>query len=92
MAPAPLDDPTPTELPRPVALRGLDAREATLARLIAAGLSDAEIAGRLEMGIADVQGALALVLGRLRLRSRSELALLAAGDPMDGPGWIAWPR
>jgi DNA-binding CsgD family transcriptional regulator len=87
-----LDDLPPTDLPRPAALRGLDARDADLARLIAAGLSDAEIARRLEMGVSDVQGAIDLVLGRLRLRSRSELALLAAGDPVDGPGWTSWPR
>ena len=61
-------------------------------RLVAAGLSDAEIASRLEMGEVDVQGALARVLEALRLRSRSELALLAADAPMDGTGWNSRQR
>lgn len=88
----PFDDPTPADRPKLAALRVLDAGEAKLARLIAAGLSDAEIASRLQTGTADVQGAIARVLARLRLRSRSELALLAGGDQVDRPGWTAWPR
>jgi DNA-binding NarL/FixJ family response regulator len=63
----------------PPALRALGAREAALASLVAAGLSDAEIAGRLSLSVRAVQPALDALFGKLRLRSRTELALLAAG-------------
>jgi DNA-binding NarL/FixJ family response regulator len=67
----------------PPALRALGAQEADLAGLVAAGLSDAEIAGRLALPVGAVQPALDVLFGKLHLRSRTELALLAAGRPMD---------
>jgi DNA-binding NarL/FixJ family response regulator len=50
---------------------------------VAAGLSDAEIAGRLSLPVGAVQPALDALFAKLHLRSRTELALLAAGRSMD---------
>ena len=58
-------------------LRRLSLREARVARLVAEGLSDEQVAGRLGIGAADVAADLAGVFRKLGLRSRTELALLA---------------
>lgn len=62
-------------------LRRLSLREARVARLVAEGLSDEQVAQRLEIEIVDVSAELAQVFRKLGLRSRTELALLA----LDGP-------
>jgi DNA-binding NarL/FixJ family response regulator len=58
-------------------LRRLTLREARVARLVAEGLSDAQVGERLGIGVADVGVELAEVFRKLGLRSRTELALLA---------------
>ena len=50
--------------------------EARVARLVAAGLSDEEVARRLGIAVADVSADLAEVFRKLGLRSRTELALI----------------
>ena len=71
-------------------LRRLSLREARVARLVAEGLSDEQIAERLEIGVHDVSAELAEVFRKLGLRSRTELALLApdgpAALPKEDPG------
>ena len=58
-------------------LRRLRLREARIARLVAEGLSDEQIAERLGIGAVDVSAELAEVFRKLGLRSRTELSLLA---------------
>ena len=58
-------------------LRRLSLREARVARLVADGLSDEQIAERLAIRVADVSADLSEVFRKLGLRSRTELALLA---------------
>ena len=58
-------------------LRRLSLSEARLARLVAEGLSDEQVAERLGIGVVDVSAQLAEVLNKLGLRSRTELALFA---------------
>lgn len=66
-------------------LRRLSLREARVARLVAEGLSDEQVAERLGIGVADVSAELVEVFRKLGLRSRTELALLAPDSPADGP-------
>jgi len=68
-------------------LRRLSLREARVARLVAEGLSDEQVAERFGIGVAEVRTELAEVFHKLGLRSRTELALLAP----DGPS-LAAPR
>ena len=65
-------------------LSPLGRRERELARLVAEGRSDEEIAGLLATGAAGVRVDLDDLLARLGLRSRTELALLAALVSGDG--------
>jgi DNA-binding CsgD family transcriptional regulator len=65
-------------------LRRLTLREARVARLVAEGLSDEQVAERLAISAADVSAELAGVFRKLGLRSRTELALLAP-DGSTGP-------
>ena len=58
-------------------LRRLTLREARVARLVAEGLTDEQVAERLAIGVVDVSADLAVVFRKLGLRSRTELALLA---------------
>ena len=58
-------------------LRRLSLREARVARLVAEGLSDEQIAERLGLDVVDVNAELAEVFRKLGLRSRTELSLLA---------------
>lgn len=66
-------------------LRRLSLREARVARLVAEGLSDEQVAKRLGIGVGDVSAELVEVFRKLGLRSRTELALLAP----DGSAWPA---
>ncbi|MBI2781343.1 MAG: helix-turn-helix transcriptional regulator [Chloroflexi bacterium] len=61
--------------------RRLSLREARVARLVAEGLSDEQVAERLGIGVVDVSAELAEVFRKLGLRSRTELALLAPDGP-----------
>jgi DNA-binding CsgD family transcriptional regulator len=62
-------------------LRRLSLREARVARLVAEGLSDEQVAERLGIGVSDVGADLAEVFRKLGLRSRTELGLLAPDGP-----------
>ena len=62
-------------------LRRLSLREARVARLVAEGLSDEQVAERLGIRVPDVSADLAEVFRKLGLRSRTELALLAPDGP-----------
>jgi DNA-binding NarL/FixJ family response regulator len=69
-------------------LRRLSLSEARLARLVAEGLSDEQVAERLRIEVVDVSSQLAEVFRKLGLRSRTELALFAPdgsteSDPPD---------
>lgn len=66
-------------------LRRLSLREARVARLVAEGLSDEQVAERLGIGIADVGSELSEVFRKLGLRSRTELALLAPDGAANPP-------
>ena len=67
-------------------IRRLSLREARVARLVAEGLSDEQVAERLAIGVVDVGVELAEVFRKLGLRSRTELALLAPdAAPMEDP-------
>ena len=66
-------------------LRRLSLREARVARLVAEGLSDEQVAERLGIGIADVGAELSEVFRKLGLRSRTELALLAPDGAANAP-------
>jgi DNA-binding NarL/FixJ family response regulator len=62
-------------------LRRLSLREARVARLVAEGFSDEQVAERLAIRVIDVSAELAEVFRKLGLRSRTELALLAPDGP-----------
>lgn len=59
----------------------LDARQARVAGLVAAGRSDVEIADALDLGPGEVEALLAVIFEALGIGSRTELALLAAQRP-----------
>ena len=61
-------------------LRSLTLGEARVARLVAAGFADEEIAERLAIAVVDVSAELADIVRKLGLRSRTELALFAPGE------------
>lgn len=64
-------------MPEEGALHRLSLSETRVARLVAEGLSDEEVAERLAISVVTVSAELAEVLRKLGLRSRTELALLA---------------
>jgi DNA-binding NarL/FixJ family response regulator len=64
-------------MPEEGGLHRLSLSETRVARLVAEGLSDEEIAARLAISVVTVSAELAEVLRKLGLRSRTELALLA---------------
>lgn len=71
------------------AIRRLTLQESRVARLVAEGRSDAEIAQRLAISVVEVTADLADIFRKLGLRSRTELALLAPDGsparPMENP-------
>ena len=73
-------------MPEEGGLHRLSLSETRVARLVAEGLSDEEIATRLAISVVTVSAELAEVLRKLGLRSRTELALLAPERaPASGP-------
>ncbi|TAK00820.1 MAG: LuxR family transcriptional regulator [Chloroflexota bacterium] len=64
---------------------GLTLSEARVARLVAEGRSDAEIAERLAITVIDVDAELAAVFRKLGLRSRTELSLLVPPPTRERP-------
>lgn len=61
-------------------LRRLSLRETRIARLVAEGLSDDQVAARLGITVVDVSAALSETIRKLGLRSRTELAIFAGTD------------
>jgi len=68
-------------MPQEGGLHRLSLSETRVARLVAEGLSDEEVAERLSISVMTVSAELAEVLRKLGLRSRTELALLAPERP-----------
>jgi len=64
----------------------LSLSESRVARLVAEGLSDEQIADRLGVTVVEVSAELAEVFRKLGLRSRTELALLAPEPPRANEG------
>ena len=68
-------------MPEEGGLHRLSLSETRVARLVAEGLSDEEVAEQLSISVMTVSAELAEVLRKLGLRSRTELALLAPERP-----------
>ncbi|BAG22451.1 response regulator transcription factor [Streptomyces griseus] len=61
----------------PAWVAGLTGREADVLRLMAAGLTDAEIAGRLQVGPATAKTHVAAVLAKTGARDRTQAVIVA---------------
>jgi ATP/maltotriose-dependent transcriptional regulator MalT len=76
-------------MPAPIASgpEALSQQEAAIVELVAEGLSNREVAGRLFLSVKTVEGHLTAVYGKLGIRSRGQLlaALLGAGRDNAGP-------
>jgi len=73
----------PTVRERPVrALDQLTDRQRDVAELVAEGLSNEEIAGRLFLSLATVKSHLTASMRRLGVRTRTQLAIMINRDPM----------
>jgi len=70
----------------PAPLRGLTERELAVLRLVTAGLTNAEIAGRLYLGATTVKTHLGHVLAKLGLRDRTQAIVLAYETGLITPG------
>lgn len=65
---------------------GLTARQYAVSRLVAEGLTNAEIAERLHVSRATVKGHITVALRRLGLRDRTQLAIHVQRSGRPGPG------
>jgi DNA-binding CsgD family transcriptional regulator len=73
------------EPPETLSRHGLTPRETDVARLVATGATNAEIARALFMSVATVKTHVTHVFGKLGLRSRTELVLLLTDRQPHGP-------
>ena len=69
------------------AFGGLSEREREVVRLVAAGLSNAEIAARLYLSQATIKSHITRILARLGLRDRVQIAVFAYENGIVRPGY-----
>jgi DNA-binding NarL/FixJ family response regulator len=69
----------------------LTARQQAVAELVAEGLTNAEIAARLQVSRATVKGHITVALRRLSLRDRTQLAIHVHRSTRGGNGHGTWP-
>jgi DNA-binding NarL/FixJ family response regulator len=69
----------------------LTARQQAVAELVAEGLTNAEIAERLQLSRATVKGHITVALRRLGLRDRTQLAIHVHRNPQSGDGRGVFP-
>lgn len=72
----------------PAALTALTAREREVMELVAAGLTNDEIAARLVLSPATAKTHVSRILTKLNVRDRSQLVILAYESGMVRPGWL----
>ncbi|MBO8192248.1 response regulator transcription factor [Streptomyces oryzae] len=70
-------------------LNALTEREREVMELVAAGLSNDEIAGRLVLSPATAKTHVSRIMSKLDVRDRSQLVVLAYESGMVSPGWLA---
>jgi DNA-binding NarL/FixJ family response regulator len=75
----------------PIDRNPLTARQQMVSELVAKGLTNAEIAARLQLSRATVKGHITVALRRLGLRDRTQLAIHVNRTARPGDGWEAGP-